>query len=250
MTPYYDHAGITIYRGDALGVLAALPSASVDGVFTDPPYSSGGMVRGDRAGGVHEKYVQTDSISGNKLAAFSGDNRDQRAFGYWSALWIGETRRIARDGAVAAVFCDWRQLPVTTDAIQAGGYVWRGVVPWFKPASRPMLGRWTSACEYVVWGTKGPREIAGDAHPGFFQISPPRDREHITEKPVGLMTEMLRIVPAGGVVLDPFTGSGTTLVAAKELGLRAIGVEIEERFCEVAARRCAQDVLFPAEAKS
>jgi DNA modification methylase len=67
-------------------------------------------------------------------------------------------------------------------------------------------------------------------------------RLHPTQKPVELMRWCLGFLPAG-VVLDPYMGSGTTLVAAKDLGRRAIGIEIEERYCEIAARRCSQEVL-------
>ena len=69
------------------------------------------------------------------------------------------------------------------------------------------------------------------------------DRLHPTQKPVDLMRWCLGFLPTGAVVLDPFMGSGTTLVAAKSLGRRAIGIEIEERYCEVAAQRCSQEVL-------
>lgn len=83
----------------------------------------------------------------------------------------------------------------------------------------------------------------GGTLPGFFQAHPPPEREHVTQKPLGVLRELLRIVPEGGLVLDPFMGSGTTLRAAKDLGLRAVGVELEERYCAVAARRLGQEVL-------
>jgi site-specific DNA-methyltransferase (adenine-specific) len=86
------------------------------------------MVRGDRIQDVHTKYVNTDSASGNAMEAFSGDSRDARAYGYWVALWVGELQRVVVPGGVVGMFTDWRQLPTTTDAIQAGGMVWRGDV--------------------------------------------------------------------------------------------------------------------------
>lgn len=192
-----DDDQITLHFGDCLAWLAKLPEASVDAVITDPPYSSGGMVRGDRVQDVHTKYVQTGSESGHALTAFTGDNRDQRAYGYWCALWMGEALRVARPGAILAVFTDWRQLPTTTDAIQAGGWVWRGIVPWHKPNGRRTQGRFANNCEYVVWGTAGPRSLGAlpVALDGFYQINAPREREHITQKPLELMRRLVRVCP-------------------------------------------------------
>lgn len=240
MRPYYEDERVQLYQGDALAVLAALPDASVDALVTDPPYSSGGAFRGDRTQDVHTKYVNSDSTSGNALEAFSGDTRDARGYLYWCALWLSEAMRVVRPGGVCAMFTDWRQLPTTTDAIQAGGWVWRGIVPWHKPAGRPVQGRWANSCEYVAWGTNGPRDLLaldGSALPGFYQANSPRERDHITQKPIEVMRELVKIVPRGGVILDPFMGSGTTGVAALIEGRRFVGVELTPHFAEVAERR-------------
>ena len=245
--PYYEDESVTLHQGNALQVLASLPTQSVDALITDPPYSSGGMVRSDRTQSTTTKYVSSDS-SNRTLAEFSGDSRDQRSYSYWSALWLEEARRAVRVGGVAAVSTDWRQLPATTDALQAGGWIWRGIVPWYKPAARPMPNRFTASCEYVVWGSNGPMatEMVAGAKtlPGFYQASPPRERDHQTQKPLDVMRSLVRIASDGGTILDPFAGSGTTLLAAKEEGYRAIGVEAVERYCEITAKRLTQDTLF------
>ncbi|PSR63974.1 MULTISPECIES: DNA-methyltransferase [Nocardia] len=245
MDTYYQDERAAIYQGDALAILAELPSGSVDAVITDPPYSSGGMMRDDRAGSVHNKYVQSAQVArgtgGAALPEFSGDNRDQRGYGYWCSLWLSECLRVARPGAAIALFTDWRQLPLTTDVLQAGGIVWRGIVPWYKPNGRRNMGRFANLCEYVTWGTAGPRaqDFIGDkALPGFFQVNTPRTREHITQKPVEIMREIVKIAPAGGTVLDPFAGSGTTGVGALLEGRRFVGIEQVPHYAEVAARRC------------
>jgi len=238
--PYYQDDLVTLYQGDSLAVLASLPDGSVDAIFADPPYSSGGMMRGDRVQDVHTKYVSSDSSSNETLGSFSGDTRDSRAYGYWSALWMSEAMRCTAPGGVLAVFTDWRQLPTTSDGLQAGGWVWRGVVPWHKPAGRPVQGRWANQCEYLVWGTNGPRSLDaldGKALPGFYQESPPRERDHITQKPLGVMRDLMRIVKPGAVVMDPFMGSGTTGVAAMIEGRRFVGCEMTQHFAEVAERR-------------
>ena len=237
--PYYSDDLVQLYAGDALAFLRELPTGSVNAVITDPPYSSGGMVRSDRAGSsTSAKYVSTGSSS-KALTDFSGDNRDQRAYGYWSALWMGEALRVTNPGGVILAFTDWRQLPATTDAVQAGGWVWRGIVPWYKPVSRPYSGRFTNHCEYVVWGSNGrmPTDHSAPVLPGFYQASAPRDREHQTQKPLDVMRELVKIVPVGGTVLDPFMGSGTTGVAATVEGRKFIGCEMVPHFAEVSERR-------------
>jgi len=118
---YYSDPLVTLYRGEALDVLRELPSESASLLLTDPPYSSGGMFRGDRMVAPGAKYQSTNA--GRRFADFAGDNRDQRSYEYWSALWLSECLRIVEPGALCLVFTDWRQQPTTTDAVQAGdGY--------------------------------------------------------------------------------------------------------------------------------
>jgi site-specific DNA-methyltransferase (adenine-specific) len=240
--PYYQDDRVTLYRADALAVLQALPDASVDALITDPPYSSGGMVRGDRTQDVHTKYVQTDSVSGHALEAFSGDTRDSFGYWFWCSVWLGESMRVLKPGAIAALFT----------GIQSGGYVWRGIVPWHRPNGRPVQGRWANSCEYVVWGTNGIRAldiIGPHAFPGFFQATTPRteDREHITQKPLDVMRQLVKIVPEGGTVLDLFMGAGTTGVAVALEGRKFIGSELTPHYATIAERRIrtAQGQVIP-----
>ncbi len=233
-------------RGDSLLALRALPSSSADGILTDPPYSSGGFFRGDRMSSSSEKYRKAGSSA---IPEVQGDNRDQRGFLAWSSMWLAECLRIARDGAVLAVFSDWRQLPTTTDAIQAGGWVWRGIAPWCKPWSRPQKGRLRQDAEFVVWGSKGKLPVdrgvpiitghwLEEAPPHWIQFAPHSSRrEHMTEKPLGLMRDLARLTVPGGTVLDPFAGAATTGVAALLEGRRFVGLEVSAEYFEIAARR-------------
>jgi len=239
-----------VRQGDALELLAAMPEYSIDALITDPPYSSGGMFRADRATvDVQTKYVQTYSASGKKLPLFGGDSRDQRGWMVWCTLWLGAALRAAKPGAVGGLFCDWRQLPTATDALQAGGWVWRGVVAWHKPAARPVQGRFINACEFFVWGTNGPRELEGSPLPGFITCNSPRgeDREHITEKPLQLMRALVKVAPPHGLVVDPFCGSGTTGAACVAEGRRFIGFDIDPRYVAMSNRRIGGGPLFAQE---
>jgi len=230
----------TLYQGDALRVLANLTSESIDAVVTDPPYSSGGAFRSDRQASTRAKYV----TSGQKeiLPDFEGDSRDQRGYLAWATLWLSECYRLMRPGAPICMFSDWRQLPISTDALQAAGFSWRGIAVWDKTAGvRPAKGRFRAQAEYVLWGSKGampPPRSDAPTLPGVFTCAPRKGpRLHQVGKPEPVMAELVRIVPAGGLVLDPFMGSGTTGVAALRAGLGFVGVEMSHGYYQVAVDR-------------
>jgi site-specific DNA-methyltransferase (adenine-specific) len=250
MTPYYEEDGVTIYHGEALNIVSQLEQFDLAAVVADPPYSSGGMFRSDRSKPADEKYrgwshsPDETRPPTKEYGSFSGDSRDQRSYLSWSAMWLSHLWRTAKPTAQAFICTDWRQLPTTTDAVQAGGWTWRGICVWDKGVGRPMRGRFRNHLEYIVWASHGEMPEAEDIYPSTLlrHALPITEREHVTQKPVSLIKELLTVAPAGAV-LDPFMGSGTTLVAAKSSGRRAIGIEIEERYCEIAAKRLSQRVL-------
>ena len=231
-----------VITGDCLDVLRTIPAGSVDAVVTDPPYSSGGQFRGDRNSSTVKKYVQTNSFVGQSRSDFTGDNRDQRAFLTWAALWLGAAHSATREGGVVCCFTDWRQLPTVSDAIQCGGWVWRNLATWWKPGVRMQRGRFSASAEYVVYGSSGvPSD--GDASPqNVFQCAPVGgdDKVHLAEKPDDVMRWVLGVVPEHAIVLDPFAGSGTTGVSAVATGRRFIGIEIDPGYAAIARRRIAE----------
>lgn len=232
-----------VIEGDALSVLRSLPAGCVDFIATDPPFSSGGLFRGDRATSTRAKYQSGDAVA---IESFPGDNRDQRSWLLWCSLWLSECLRVSKPGAMLCAFVDWRQLPQMTDAVQCGGWIYRGVVPWNKVVARPVADRFRAQCEYLVWGTNSARDSDPSPNsvylPGFFEVRtvPTEDREHATQKPLELMSEIVKLCPPGGLVLDPFCGSGTTGVAAKLVGLRFIGAEVSPHWLKVSRRRIGE----------
>lgn len=240
--------GWHMHNGDALAYLCALPDASVDGLVSDPPYSSGGAFRGDRAQSTATKYVRSDVV--DKGVDFMGDTRDQRAWTLWCTLWLTECSRVLKPGAPVCLFIDWRQLPAMTDAFQAGGMSWRGIAVWDKgPGCRPTPGGPANQCEYIVWGSRGAWDRKSEkgvyTSAGVFQHTAPREREHQTEKPVALMRQIVRIVDPGGLIIDPFAGSGTTGVAALREGYRFIGCEMSGHYADVSRRRLSEEAPPP-----
>jgi DNA modification methylase len=209
--PYYDHNGIVIYHGDCREILPGLEP--VDLVLTDPPY---GIKYSSGHGG--ESWGD-GSIKGDLNCAV----RDE-------ILEIID--------APAIVFGSWRVAPPkrTRAALiwDQKGALGMGALdlPW-KPSFQMM---------YVIG--KG---FAGRRDSAVLSVAPVQSmakngRVHPHQKPILLIKKLLKKSPSG-TILDPFMGSGTTLVAAKELGRKAIGIEIEEKYCEIAVKRLAQEVL-------
>ena len=236
---------VRVVEGDCLDVLRSLPDGCVDAVVTDPPYSSGGLYRGDRNDTADRKYTQSEYQG--KRPDFGGDSMDQRAWSQWSYWWLAEARRVTAVGGRLMVFCDWRQYPATADALQWAGWLWRGTVVWDKGLGTraPHRGRFKHQCEYVLWASNGPMANGDDAHfghlPGCFSV-PVRqcDKHHVTGKPTALMRELVTAAPPGSIVLDPFGGSGTTAVAAVAEGRRCLLIEKEPAYVAIARKRVAE----------
>jgi site-specific DNA-methyltransferase (adenine-specific) len=217
MTPYYDHAGITIYHGDCREIL---PGLSADLVLTDPPYgiavdTDNSRFSGGTAGNVAKGGNGVGSANGRPIVG------DAAPFDPSFLLAHGEHQ----------VIWGWNHYP---DKLPRGA-----CLVWLKRYDEA-FGSFLSDAE-TAWMSKGHgvycrRDLSNN--------SIATSRAHPTQKPVPLMAWCLAFFPYAKTVLDPFMGSGTTLVAAKNLGLRATGIEIEERYCEAAAKRLSQEVLF------
>lgn len=223
---------------NALDVLRGMADQTVDLFFTDPPYSSGGLHASTRQQPPGDKYV--NSSTKGTYAGFSHDNRDQRSWTMWCMAWLSEAYRVAKEGGNLVCFIDWRQLPSLTDAVQGAGFVWRSVAVWDKTPgrARPRMGGFSQQAEFMVWATKGAvKTDIGVCLPGVFAERLPLPKRHMTEKPMELARAVVRLAPAGGVVCDPFAGSGTFLAAAKEAGHRWIGAELEPEYHEAARQR-------------
>jgi site-specific DNA-methyltransferase (adenine-specific) len=227
-----------VERGNALQVLTTLPDASVDAVIADHPYASGGLHMRDRAKSPLLKYPDRDAK--RRYIDFEGDQCDQYAFLTRTVMWLSECLRAMKPGALIAVFADWRQAPITSLALQIAGFRWRGTVSWDKTqAVRPNPG-FRAQVEFLQWGTKGAPAWTGkgSCQPGSFTVPVlHKEKVHVTGKPVELMRRLVRVSKPGGVVLDPFAGSGSTGVGCLLEGYRFLGIEIVEAYASIAFDR-------------
>lgn len=231
-----NFTGAEILHGDVLHILPTFPDGLFGGIITDPPYASGAATQNGKQQSTAKKYSSAKEAC--PFPDFEGDAKDQRSWTHWMAEWLTEARRVTKEGAPICLFIDWRQLPSMTDALQWAGWIWRGTLVWDKTNSRPQRGRFRQQAEFVVWGSNGhmPNDRKAPVLPGVFRQSMPSfaKRRHQTEKPLEVMREMARIVEPGGIILDPFAGAGTTVLAAKLEGYPAVGIELSAHYAKTA----------------
>lgn len=245
LSPHFESATVRLYQQDALRLLPALATEGFSAVITDPPYCSGGATPAERTRDPREKYCHNGNDCGRP--SFGGDSRDQRSYAWWCTAWLTLAREACAPSAYCLVFSDWRQLPTVTDAVQAAGWTWRGVISWDKGrgARAPHKGFFRHQCEYITWATNGPVPKANHAGPFdgcYHQSVRKSDKFHMTGKPTALMEQLVQIVPPGGRVLDPFSGSGTTGVACLRQGREFVGIEQSPEYCEIASSRLRDEL--------
>jgi len=219
LKPYYEKDGILIYHGDCREILASLPK--VDLVLTDPPYCDqvhqGARTRNDDDPGA---LVDFPSVDGDFLRrVYESVNLDGWIVATMAWTHIAELSANPPIGVRFVRFGIWvkpNSAPQFTGDRPAQG--WEGVGIFHKSGERAL--NWNGGGKRAVW--------IENTSPGA----------HPTQKPVPLFSEFAVLFSKeGDTILDPFMGSGTTLVAAKMLDRKAIGIELEERYCEIAARR-------------
>lgn len=228
-----------LHQVDATEFVRDLPAQSIDMLLTDPPYCSGGLHVAARTQATGTKYI--NSSTKTEYDDFDFDNMDQRSWQFWCQGWLSGAFRALKPGGLVVCFIDWRQLPALTDVIQAAGFTLRGIAVWDKTVSRarPRNGGFKQQAEFIVWASKGKLPANSVYLPGVFQSQLVYPKRHMTEKPLEIGREVVRLVPAGGTVLDLFGGSATFLLAAKEAGLNWVGCELNPRIHAAAEERLA-----------
>jgi DNA modification methylase len=211
--PYWTDGKRTIYHADCRDILPHLPK--VDLVLTDPPYGMGfvaGFSPGPNGYGGPKERTKF-----NKQRV-TGDESPP------DIRWVTEYPR--------AVVWGFHHF---ADQLGPGG-----LLVWIK-REESAYGTFLSDAD-AAW-VKGSQGVYCKKDMTLYGLTSGR-KAHPTQKPLSIMTWSIQKAGGDGLILDPFTGSGTTLLGAKQLGREAIGIEIEEKYCEIAAKRLSQQVLF------
>lgn len=237
-TPYYSENGITIYHGDCREILPQLDP--VDVVITDPPYGVTSLVWDARVAGWASLLNAANLWCFGSFRFFMSEPFEGWAHAQ-ELIWEKHNGsnfhadRFRRVHEIVAQFYrgDW------ADIYKSPVYTLDACKRTVRKKSRPAHCGNIDATPYesVDGGPLLMRSV-------IFAKSCHGEAEHPTQKPLSVVMPLIKYsCPNGGTVLDPFMGSGTTMRAAKDLGRKAIGIEIEEKYCEIAVKRLAQEVL-------
>jgi site-specific DNA-methyltransferase (adenine-specific) len=227
LKPFFRQEGLSIFHGDCRAVLPALEPGSVDLVVTDPPYLVNFTGRWDSK----HKAVAGDDDAGWVLPVF------------------GELWRVLKDDRFAVTFYGWPHADVFVGAFKEVGFRLVSHLVFVKNVWG--LGRFTRGRHEVAYLlAKGQPAVPKRAIGDVIEWEREQDAVHPNQKPVAALVPLvLTYAEQGQTVLDPFMGSGSALLAARQCGNPAIGIEIEDRYCQLAARRMEQKELFPGWAR-
>ena len=216
MQPYYQDKWVTIYHGDCREILPTLPK--VDLVLTDPPYNVG----------IDYGKESTDTLS---LEDYENNIKLLKSLidcEYWAILLGSKTETL---------LTWWKCFPDAKQIVIRVGATVNTVLRGFRPQYRVML----TTRDSNKWWSDHWEDIRFPGEGYFFNE---QRYSHPCHAPLKLMIKALECLTLPSeLVLDPFVGIGTTLRAAKDLNRHCIGIEIEEKYCEIAAKRCSQEVM-------
>lgn len=231
MKPYYEQDGIRIYHGDCLEILPAITDRPTS-LVTDPPFSFAGGISNGRSSLASDQF-----------------------FEHWWRDVCGLLSKILSDKAEGFIWCDWRTVNLVANCWQPKGHTYDALfrVPQVIYHYREMPGQGSpfrnsvDLIAYLRGANSTGSRISKSTHNFISRYWYYGKHEyHPAEKDPEICRQLIEwSTGSDGLVIDPFMGSGTTLIAARQLGARAIGIEIEEHFCETAASRLSQQSLFP-----
>jgi len=243
MKPYYQHAGITIYHGDCREVLPELDY--VQHTITDPPYARDVYMRMTRQIALGKSGDARITGSSGLVAMHAGEIGAIDEMIYPLGARLAElTQRWC------IIFSDVESCHKWRESLEFGGLKYVRTGAWVKGNPMPQMTGDRPAVGFepctIAHGQNVKMKWNGGGHAAVWRYYSDQEHPpvHPCPKPLELMCKLIKqFTDPEESILDPFMGSGTTLRAAKDLGRKAIGIEIEEKYCEIAAKRLSQEVL-------
>lgn len=222
----------TVIHGECLAAMRDMDPETVDLVLTDPPYGMG--------------YRSNMRIARERFDAIANDAEFDPAF---QLAWLRECYRLLKPDTHIYVFCSDHHLGEFRETVKAAGFNVKRCLVWCKGGGGmgDLAGDYAHETEFVVFAHKGNRPLTGKRISNVLNVPKvrPADMQHPTEKPAGVVRRLIqKSCQEGGVVLDPFGGSGVVAVAASEEGRGYIVIEQEETYIGVIEARLAQGGLF------
>lgn len=224
MKPYYQDEQTTIYHGDCVEILPSIFGAKL--VIADPPY-------GIKYKSNH-RQVTFDFIEGDE---------------FFPAEWLKAIQKATDESASLYIFCNDKSYLEARDALLQAKFELKKTLIWDKMAvTSGDLDNYADRTEFILFANKYYRPRLRGSRDGNI-ISIPRVHQpslrHPTEKPEMLMQYLvMKSADPGELIVDPFMGVGNSLVAAKKLGRKAIGIDVEEKWCEIAARELMRTSFY------
>lgn len=219
MNPYYEKDGITIYHGDSLLETAALDIVP-DVVLTDPPYGVSYFSKRRKVKPVLDRLENDTTLE------------------WLQEYFVTLSHKMAVNSAFYT-FCSWHHVEKFKQAIIYADLKIKNLIVWNKNnhGTGDLYYAYAPKHELVWYAMKGKKKLNRRPQ-DVLNFPKVASMVHATQKPLGLLEVFLSAsMQPSDLVFDPFMGVGSTLVAAKRLGFQAVGIELEERYCEEAARR-------------
>ncbi len=218
---YGRHSRTKCIEGDCLEVMRGISDKSVDLICSDPPYGMSYQSAWRTATPQYDKIENDTSLE-------------------WLAPVLKEAFRVLKDDTHIYLFCNDYAISDFRKEMEAVGFIPKRTLVWVKNnhTSGDLNGDYGNKTEFILYAQKGRRFLNGNRDTNVIEESREASELHPTQKPVNLMMFLIeKSSNEGELVLDPFAGSGTTLIAAKQLNRNAIGIEIAPQYAKIAQQR-------------